>query len=184
MLVHAQLLSHVWLFVTPWTTARQTPLSMEFSRQEYWSELPFSSPGDIPDPGIEPWLPALQADFLPSEPPGNPKEKLLSPFHRQRTFRQMTVTQLVRTEPGYKPQQFHFFFLKLLASCLAFEKTKHRNRQTTEQVLHTLGGFPMTQFLIQWSGKESRPFALLTNSQAMLMVLVHRPHFENHWDRV
>ena len=177
-------LSRARLFVTPWTVAHQAPLSMAFFRQEYWSGLPFPSPGDLPDPEIEPGSSALQADFLPSEPPGNPKEKLLSPFHRQRTFRQMTVTQLVRTEPGYKPQQFHFFFLKLLASCLAFEKTKHRNRQTTEQVLHTLGGFPMTQFLIQWSGKESRPFALLTNSQAMLMVLVHRPHFENHWDRV
>ena len=45
---------------------------MRFSRQEYWSGLPFSSPGDIPDPGIEPWSPALQADSLPTEPPGKP----------------------------------------------------------------------------------------------------------------
>ena len=45
---------------------------MEFTREEYWSELPFSSPGDLPDPGIEPWSPALQADSLPSEPPGTP----------------------------------------------------------------------------------------------------------------
>ena len=50
--------------------AYQAPLSMEFSRQEYWSELPFPSPGDLPDPGIEPGCPALQADALPSEPPG------------------------------------------------------------------------------------------------------------------
>ena len=48
-------LSHVTLFVTPWTVARQPPLSMEFSRQEYWSGLPLPSPGDIPDPGTEPW---------------------------------------------------------------------------------------------------------------------------------
>ena len=63
--------SCVWLFVTPWTVAYQAPLSMEFSRQEYWSGLPFPSPGDLPNPGIEPGSPALQADTLPSEPPGN-----------------------------------------------------------------------------------------------------------------
>ena len=56
--------------VTPWTVAYQAPLSMGFSRQEYWSGLPFPSPGDLPDSGIEPRSPALQADALPSEPPG------------------------------------------------------------------------------------------------------------------
>ena len=56
---------------TPWTVAYQVPPSMEFSRQEYWSGLPFPSPGDLPNPGIEPRSPALQADALPSEPPGN-----------------------------------------------------------------------------------------------------------------
>ena len=50
----------------------QAPLSMEFSRQEYWSRLPFPSPGDLPDPGIEPGSPSLQADSLLSEPPGKP----------------------------------------------------------------------------------------------------------------
>ena len=57
----------------PWTVARQAPLSMEFSRQEHWSRLSFPPPGDLPDPGIEPAspiAPALQADSLPSEPPG------------------------------------------------------------------------------------------------------------------
>ena len=63
-------LSHVQLFATPWTVARQPPLSMGFSRQEYWSGLPFPSPGDLPDPGIEPRSPALQADALSCEPPG------------------------------------------------------------------------------------------------------------------
>ena len=70
MKVKAKSLSHVQLFGTPWTVARQAPLSMGFSRQEYWSELPFPSPGDLPDPGIELGSPALQADALPSEPPG------------------------------------------------------------------------------------------------------------------
>ena len=52
-------LSHVQLFATPWTVAYQAPPSMGFSRQEYWSGLPFPSPGDLPDPGMEPWSPAF-----------------------------------------------------------------------------------------------------------------------------
>ena len=58
-------LSHVQLFATPWTVAHQAPLSMGFSRQGYWSGLPFPSPGDLPNPGIEPGSPALQADSSP-----------------------------------------------------------------------------------------------------------------------
>ena len=56
----------------PQTVAHQAPLSMGFPRQEYWSGLPFPSPGDLPDPGIKPGSPTLQADSLPSEPPGKP----------------------------------------------------------------------------------------------------------------
>ena len=66
----SELHSHVRLFVIPWTVAYQAPLSLEFSRQEYWSGLPFPSPGDLPNPRIEPRSPTLQADALPSEPPG------------------------------------------------------------------------------------------------------------------
>ena len=66
-------LSLVLLFATPWTVARQAPLSMGFSRQEYWSGLPFPSPGDLPNPGIKPGSPALQADASSSEPPGKPQ---------------------------------------------------------------------------------------------------------------
>ena len=58
--------------MTPWTVARQAPLSIGFSRQEYWSGLPCHSPGDLPNPGIEPESPTLQVDSLPSEPPGKP----------------------------------------------------------------------------------------------------------------
>ena len=68
--VHAQSLSRVQLFVTSWTVAHQAPLSMGFSRQEYWSGLLFPSPGDLLDPGIRPWSPALQADSLLYELPG------------------------------------------------------------------------------------------------------------------
>ena len=66
-------LSRVQLFATPWTVAYQASPSMGFSRQEHWSGLPFPSPGDLPDPGIEPVSPALEADALTSEPPGKPK---------------------------------------------------------------------------------------------------------------
>ena len=59
-------LSRVRLFATPWTVAHQAPPSMGFSRQEYWSGLPFPSPGDLPDPGIKSGSPTLQADALPS----------------------------------------------------------------------------------------------------------------------
>ena len=62
-----QSLSRIRLFVTPWTVVCQAPLSMGFSRQEYWSGLPFPSPGHLSDPGIEPGSPALQADSLPSK---------------------------------------------------------------------------------------------------------------------
>ena len=65
-----KVLSCVRLFATPWTVAYQATPSMGFSRQEYWSELPFPSPGDLPGPGIEPGSPAFQADALTSEPPG------------------------------------------------------------------------------------------------------------------
>ena len=65
-------LSRVQLFMTARTAARQAPLSVGRSRQEYWSVLPFPSPEDLPNPGIEPRSPALQADSLLSEPPGKP----------------------------------------------------------------------------------------------------------------
>ena len=67
------MLSCVQLFVTPWTVARQAPLSMGFSRPEYWSGLPFPPPRDLPDPGIKPRSPTLQADSLLAKPQGKPK---------------------------------------------------------------------------------------------------------------
>ena len=67
-------LSRVRLLATPWTVAYHTALSMGFSRQEYWSGLPFPSPEDLADPGIKPGSPTLEADTLPSEPPGKSKK--------------------------------------------------------------------------------------------------------------
>ena len=70
--VKVKSLSRVRLFATLWTVAYQAPLSIEFSRHQDQSGLPFPSPGDFPDPGIEPGSPTLQADALPPEPPGKP----------------------------------------------------------------------------------------------------------------
>ena len=76
MKVKVKSLSCVRLFATPWTVTYQAPQSMGFSRQEYWSGLPFPSPGHLPNPGIEPGSPALQTDVSPSEPLGKPDERL------------------------------------------------------------------------------------------------------------
>ena len=70
--VKVKSLSRVRLFATPWTVAYQAPPSLGFSRQEYWSGLPFPSPGDLPDPRIKPRSLAMQVDSFLSEPPGKP----------------------------------------------------------------------------------------------------------------
>ena len=85
--------SCVQLFVTLWPVAQQAPLPMGFSRQEYWNGLPGSPPGDLPNPGMEPGSPALQAESLPSEPPGKPipsqfqNVSALRPTERPRSLR-------------------------------------------------------------------------------------------------
>ena len=68
--MHPQSLSHISFFATTWTIAHQAPLPMGFSRQEYWSGLPFPPPGDLPDTGTKLASPALAAEFLTTEPPG------------------------------------------------------------------------------------------------------------------
>ena len=87
----------VWLFKTPWTVAHQAPLSMGFSGKEYWSGLPFSSPGDPPNPGIKPGSPGLQADSLPSEPPG---KQPLNKFHPIKSIFVNSEPQEMWTEDG------------------------------------------------------------------------------------
>ena len=93
-----KLLSHVLLFVTPWTVAHKAPLSMEFSRQEYWSGLPFPSPVDLSNPGLEPGSSALQADTLPSESPGKP-----SPYNSLHLLISNFQSSLLH------PQHYYFF---------------------------------------------------------------------------
>ena len=85
--------SRVRLFATPWTVAYQAPPSRGFSRQEYWSRLPFPSPGDLPSPGIEPRSPALQADALTFEPPGKPN---LDSILKSRDITLLTKVHIVK----------------------------------------------------------------------------------------
>ena len=88
--------SHVQLYATLWTATHQAPLSMGFSRQEYWSRLPCPPPEDLPNPGTEPASSALQVASLPTEPPGNPPRKYLllskltSEYHFHIRYRQGT----------------------------------------------------------------------------------------------
>ena len=86
--------------MTPWTVAHQAPLSMGFSRQEYWSGLPCPPPGDLPDQGIELRSPALQADSIPAEPPEKPRH-----------FRD-TLEMAILAETKDYLFCFPFFFLK------------------------------------------------------------------------
>ena len=89
--------------VTPWTVVRQAPLCMEFSRQEHWSGQPFPSPGDLPDPGIEPRSPILQTDSLPSEPPGKPQLKKKCETYSN-AFLESTILLLRNHWPSYVSQ--------------------------------------------------------------------------------
>ena len=82
------MLSHVPLFATLWAVAHQAPLSTGFPRQEYWSGLPFPPPGDLPDSGVEPRSPTLQADSLLSEPPGKPHLLYCAEIYSKDTFKE------------------------------------------------------------------------------------------------
>ena len=99
-------LSRVQLFAIPWTIVYQASLSMEFSRQEYWSGLPFPSPEDLPDLGIKPRSPALQADTLPSEP--SLKTKMFSEFRGllQRSEEVVTIkSEIISKKQSYFKHQ-------------------------------------------------------------------------------
>ena len=88
--------------MTPWAAAHQAPQSMGLSRQEYWSGLPFPSPGDLPDPGIEPWSPALQADALTSEPPGKPHASKAMLTTLQASLQQYVNYELQDVQAGFR----------------------------------------------------------------------------------
>ena len=104
-----KLLSHIWLFVTPWTVAHQAPLSTEFSRQQYCGGLPFPSPGDHPDPGIEPGSPSLQADSLPLSHQG--RLVFISKIMKEKL-------QTICENPSINSQQLANLGIKFTACCL------------------------------------------------------------------
>ena len=112
----------------PWTIAHQAPLSMGFSRQEYWSGQPFSSQGDLPDPGIKPGSPAMKADTLPSEPPGGPKFA----FHlcNYFCFADKFIRTLFFSDSTYKWYHVIFVFLSLIY-CTQYESRKIHTEKFT-----------------------------------------------------
>ena len=106
-------LSRVRLFVTPWTVAHLAPLSMGFSRQEYWNGFPFLPLGNLPDPGSEPVSPALQADSLPTEPPGKPNKLTLLLLSLSRV--QLSVTPWTAAQQASLSFTISWSLLKLVS---------------------------------------------------------------------
>ena len=105
MKVKVKSLSRVQLFATPWTVAYQASPSMGFSRQGYWSGLPFPSPRDLPNPEIEPGSRTLQADFLASEPPG----KLLTIWTSVSKVMSLPFNAVSRFVIAFLPRSKHLF---------------------------------------------------------------------------
>ena len=141
-------LSRVLLFAT-WTVAYQAPLSMGFSRQEYWSGLPWPSPGDLSNPGIEPRSPELQADSLPSEPPG-------------KTQHMISVQNLTLSLPTTLQERDRACVWEELGLPLSFcnfsvkERNKRERRRRNNYILaNTLffnnhRGISLIEILLQW----------------------------------
>ena len=129
-------LSRVRLFVTLWTVAYQASLFIGFSRQEYWSGLPFPSPGSLPNPGIEPRSPSLQGDSLLSEPPGSSSTFLLPPNPSGLTFssKPWSVPWVWASCPGKWPHSTLYF---LCPGCFL----------TTYLPLSSFGHIPWSQSL-------------------------------------
>ena len=105
--------------MTPWTAAQQASLSLEFSRQEYWSGQSFPSSGDLPNSGIKPASPALQADSLPSEPPGKPNE-----------------IKVMHCWEGYQRSDMPFLFLKLQSIMMSTFITDNINHDHVNKVAY------------------------------------------------
>ena len=133
-----KLLSRIRLFATPWTVAYQASPSMGFSRKEYWSELPFPSPGDLPDPGIEPGSPTFQTDPLTSEPPGKPYDWLLCWSSVQ--FSSVTLSCPTLCDPMDCTVHRILQFRILEWVNFPFSRGSSQPRDRT-QVFHIAGGF-------------------------------------------
>ena len=148
------LLSCFWFFETPWTVAHQVPLSMEFCRHKYWSRLTFPSPGDLPNPGIKPRSPALQANSLPSELPGKASSTrggniFFVGYQRGSCFRHellinglLFLISLQRNNTTlYKPTKFGYYYRHCPLYCpvpsfhMAFKFLKHLTCKNLEKAL-------------------------------------------------
>jgi len=152
MKVKVKSLSHVQLFATPWTVAHQAPPSKGFSRQEYWSRSPFPSPGDLPDPGIEPKSPTLQADALTSEPPGKPDIKK----------RRQEYTEELYKKDLHDPYNHDGVITHLERKCYTQYASKFGKRRSTYKI-------GKVQFSIQ-SQRKAMPKNVQTTVQ------LHSPH--------
>ena len=136
--------SHVWLFATLWSVAHQAPPSMGFYRQEYWTGLPFPSPGDLPNPGIEPRSPALQGDALTSELPGKKffvlsislkNTRPLSPQEPQTPFSSLGTMNFLSTCLGIDSVSKAMVFSVVMYRCESWTKNWCFGAVTWEKTL-------------------------------------------------
>ena len=130
--------SSLW---TPCTAAHQAPLSIGFFRQEYWSGQPFSFPGDLPHPGIEPRSPALQADSLPSEPLGKPRRYIIISSWPKRTTLKLVIFQKMAKQEIPQGKQADLWEAALVNWLPSFKENLlqfHRRFLSEMAVLHLL----------------------------------------------
>ena len=133
MKVKVKSLSHIWLFATPWTVPCQAPASIGFSRQEHWSGLPFSSPGDLPFPGMEPSSCALQ-ETLPSEPPGNMEHIYITDSLSQTWPSKMALRFIMLSERS-QAQTVTYWMIPFMGNIQ--NRQIHRNRMEQEMATHS-----------------------------------------------
>ena len=139
-------LSRVWLFVTPWTIAHQAPLSMRFSRQDYWSGLPFPSPGDLPDPRIKPVSPALAGRFFTTELPGKAIWYCIYRYESELTQWCLTLCDLMDL-PG---SSVHGIFQARILEWVAISFSRGSSRPRDRTHASCIG----RQILYHWTTRE------------------------------
>ena len=165
-----KLFSHFWLFVIPWTVNYQAPPSMQFLRQDHWSGLPFPSPGDLADPGIEPRSPTLQADIFPLSHQGSPGEgkKLPTP----EIWPWELVHGVAKCQTGLSDFDFHLAVLwASLIPHLNNKQNKNRNQIISRQDYHFTQPYPS-------EGKQTNKNSAHTHSIGSL----HKP-LDETWGR-
>ena len=161
------------LFDTLWTIAHQAPLSLGFPRQEYWSGLPFPSPGDLSDPGIEPMSPALQADFLPLSHLGSPSNYLLK---TKKSFkRKVFVPSLPLSQTTHTLQQIRWV-LTSKALCI-WTKSPRVSCFSSSTVLASSFAVAPCEFFSRFSGRGWDP--LFNPGVAFWQLIMASPLFSS-----